>query len=168
MDLVPVLRMLEKQDPTDVLTWETRYVLLVWLSIISKIPFPLSRLETSDDVTQEDTITNRYNRKFISVSARKVIISLFCCFDIEIPQSEPFYELIMHNLSFSITLRRILKMCKLYCLSKDACSVAAVFLIANFLNRSDVKKLYLEEIINWACEVIFLIYWDQFVRFESG
>ncbi|XP_046614591.1 tubulin-specific chaperone D [Neodiprion virginianus] len=107
MDLVPVLRMLEKQDPNDSLTWETRYVLLVWLSIISKIPFPLSRLETSNDIKPEDMITNR-----------------------------------------------ILKLCKLYCLSKDVCSVAAVFLIANFLNRSDVKKLYLEEIITWCCQCL--------------
>lgn len=60
MDLVPVLRMLEKQDPNDVFTWETRYVLLIWLSIISKIPFPLSRLEISDNVKPEETITNRY------------------------------------------------------------------------------------------------------------
>ena len=93
--------MLEKQDPNDVETWETRYVLLIWLSIISKIPFPLSRLEISNVSSGESIIV------------------------------------------------RILKMCKLFCLSKDACAVAAVFLIANFLSRSDVKKLYLKEMIMW-------------------
>ncbi|KAM0725367.1 Tubulin-specific chaperone D [Formica fusca] len=107
VDLLPVLRMLEKQDPNDVETWETRYVLLVWLSIISKIPFPLCRLETSENVDLEQTI-----------------------------------------------IVRILKICKLYCLSKDACAVAAVFLIANFLTRSDVKKLYLEEMIMWCFKSI--------------
>ncbi|KAH0951012.1 hypothetical protein HN011_008882 [Eciton burchellii] len=107
VDLLPVLRMLEKQDPNDVETWETRYVLLVWLSIISKIPFPLSRLETSESIDLEQTI-----------------------------------------------VVRILKVCKLYCLSKDACAVAAVFLIANFLTRSDVKKLYLEEMIMWCLKCI--------------
>ncbi|XP_078041667.1 tubulin folding cofactor D isoform X2 [Augochlora pura] len=105
-DLLPVLRMLEKQDPNNVETWETRYVLLIWLSIISKIPFPLSRLETSD-VESEQLITVR-----------------------------------------------ILKICKLFCLSKDACAVAAVFLIANFLTRSDVKKLYLKEMIAWCIECV--------------
>lgn len=59
VDLLPVLRMLEKQDPNDVETWETRYVLLVWLSIISKIPFPLCRLETSENVDSEQTIIVR-------------------------------------------------------------------------------------------------------------
>ncbi|EZA56576.1 Tubulin-specific chaperone D [Ooceraea biroi] len=107
VDLLPVLRMLEKQDPNDVETWETRYVLLIWLSIISKIPFPLSRLEMSENVDLEQTI-----------------------------------------------VVRILKVCKLYCLSKDACAVAAVFLIANFLTRSDVKKLYLEEMIMWCLKCI--------------
>ncbi|XP_011865043.1 PREDICTED: tubulin-specific chaperone D [Vollenhovia emeryi] len=106
-DLLPVLRMLEKQDPNDVKTWETRYVLLVWLSIISKIPFPLSRLETSENLDPEQTI-----------------------------------------------IVRILKVCKLYCLSTDACAVAAVFLIASFLTRSDVKKLYLEEMIMWCLKCI--------------
>ncbi|XP_076750514.1 tubulin folding cofactor D [Xylocopa sonorina] len=101
-DLLPVLRMLEKQDPNDVETWETRYVLLIWLSIISKIPFPLSRLEISDTNSEQSIVA------------------------------------------------RILKVCKLFCLSKDACAVAAVFLIANFLTRSDVKKLYLKETIIWS------------------
>lgn len=107
VDLLPVLRMLEKQNPNDVETWETRYVLLVWLSIISKIPFPLCRLETSENIDPEQTI-----------------------------------------------IVRILRICKLYCLSKDACAVAAVFLIANFLTRSDVKKLYLEEMIMWCLKCI--------------
>lgn len=98
------MRLLEKQNPNDVETWETRYVLLIWLSIISKIPFPLSRLEVSDV-----------------------------------------------NFEQSITIR-ILKICKLFCLSKDACAAAAVFLIANFLTRSDAKKLYLKEMIMWSLQ----------------
>lgn len=98
------MRLLEKQNPNDVETWETRYVLLIWLSIISKIPFPLSRLEVSDV-----------------------------------------------NFEQSITVR-ILKICKLFCLSKDACAAAAVFLIANFLTRSDAKKLYLKEMIMWSLQ----------------
>lgn len=105
-DLFPVLRMLEKQDPNDVETWETRYVLLIWLSIISKIPFPLSRLEVSDTNSEQTIIV------------------------------------------------RILKICKLFCVSKDACAVAAVFLIANFLSRSDVKKLYLKEMITWSLQCV--------------
>lgn len=107
MDLLPVLRMLEKQDTTDIETWETRYVLLIWLSIISKIPFPLSRLETDEQIDPEKTI-----------------------------------------------IVRIVRICQLYCFSKDSCSIAAVFLIANFLTRSDVKKLFLEEMIMWCLKCL--------------
>ncbi|XP_011303507.1 tubulin-specific chaperone D [Fopius arisanus] len=103
MDLLPVLRLLERQDPLDPDTWETRYVLLIWLSIISKIPFPLSRLETTEDVEPSQTI-----------------------------------------------LGRILNLCKQYCVVSGACSKAAVFLISNFLTRSDVKRLHLEEMITWC------------------
>ncbi|XP_015120199.1 tubulin-specific chaperone D [Diachasma alloeum] len=103
MDLLPVLRLLEKQDPRDLETWETRYVLLIWLSIISKIPFPLSRLETSENVEPSRTI-----------------------------------------------LGRILNLCKQYCVVSGACPKAAVFLISNFLTRSDVKSLHLEEMIMWC------------------
>lgn len=131
MDLLPVLRMLEKQDTTDNETWETRYVLLIWLSIISKIPFPLSRLEVEEQVDPEKTIIVRLveNKFFLlqSVEIVKMKIKIFNC--------------------------RIVRICQLYCFSKDSCSIAAVFLIANFLTRSDVKKLFLEEMIMWCLKV---------------
>ncbi|XP_018322258.1 tubulin-specific chaperone D [Agrilus planipennis] len=44
-DFEPVLQMLEQQDPSDSDTWFTRYVLLLWLSIIVMIPFHMSRLD---------------------------------------------------------------------------------------------------------------------------
>lgn len=104
-DFNPVLNMLEKQNMNDKENWQTRYVLLIWLSIISKIPFALSRLETVDTSkkTPEQTITNR-----------------------------------------------VLQICKNYCCSKDSCSDAAIFLMANFLTRFDVKEKYLENMIMWS------------------
>lgn len=45
-DLEPVLAMLERQDPKSTETWETRYSLLLWLSIIVKIPFHMTRLDS--------------------------------------------------------------------------------------------------------------------------
>lgn len=47
-DLEPVLQLLELQDPNDSETWGTRYVLLLWLSIIVMIPFHMSRLDAFD------------------------------------------------------------------------------------------------------------------------
>ncbi|NXJ70314.1 TBCD protein, partial [Rostratula benghalensis] len=44
-DLQPVLDMLVDQDPKDSETWETRYMLLLWLSMICLIPFDLARFD---------------------------------------------------------------------------------------------------------------------------
>ncbi|XP_069728409.1 tubulin-specific chaperone D [Phaenicophaeus curvirostris] len=44
-DLQPVLDMLADQDPKDSESWETRYMLLLWLSMICLIPFDLARFD---------------------------------------------------------------------------------------------------------------------------
>ncbi|XP_031592420.1 tubulin-specific chaperone D isoform X1 [Oreochromis aureus] len=41
----PVLDLMSRQDPSDSETWETRYMLLLWLSMTCLIPFDLSRLD---------------------------------------------------------------------------------------------------------------------------
>lgn len=48
-DFEPVLCLLESQDPSDPNTWTTRYILLLWLSIIIMIPFHLSRFDGFDE-----------------------------------------------------------------------------------------------------------------------
>lgn len=44
-DVQPVLDLLCRQDPKDPETWETRYMLLLWLSMTCLIPFDLCRLD---------------------------------------------------------------------------------------------------------------------------
>ncbi|XP_077022426.1 tubulin-specific chaperone D isoform X2 [Tamandua tetradactyla] len=44
-DVQPVLDMLTDQNPKDHETWETRYMLLLWLSVTCLIPFDFSRLD---------------------------------------------------------------------------------------------------------------------------
>ncbi|NXU83729.1 TBCD protein, partial [Xiphorhynchus elegans] len=51
-DLQPVLDMLGEQNPRDSETWETRYMLLLWLSMICLIPFDLARFD-GDLVSEE-------------------------------------------------------------------------------------------------------------------
>lgn len=115
-DFNPVLEMLENQDINDKDNWQTRYVLLVWLSIITKIPFAMSRLETgvSTGANSEQTIT-----------------------------------------------QRVIDICKKYCSSKDACSPAAIFLVANFLTRFDVKERYLDDMIKWSLNHFETDHWNH-------
>ncbi|XP_021565252.1 tubulin-specific chaperone D-like, partial [Carlito syrichta] len=44
-DVEPVLDMFADQNPKDHETWETRYMLLLWLSVTCLIPFDFSRLD---------------------------------------------------------------------------------------------------------------------------
>uniref|UniRef100_A0A2D4KGA0 Tubulin-specific chaperone D C-terminal domain-containing protein n=1 Tax=Micrurus paraensis TaxID=1970185 RepID=A0A2D4KGA0_9SAUR len=44
-DVQPVLNMLVVQNPKEYETWETRYMLLLWLSVTCLIPFDLVRLD---------------------------------------------------------------------------------------------------------------------------
>ncbi|KAJ6660430.1 hypothetical protein lerEdw1_017854 [Lerista edwardsae] len=45
VDVQPVVDMLVRQNPKDYETWETRYMLLLWLSVTCLIPFDLARLD---------------------------------------------------------------------------------------------------------------------------
>lgn len=51
------LSLLEQQYNNQVLKWETRYCLLLWLSIIVMIPFDMSRLDGPD---VKETTASRY------------------------------------------------------------------------------------------------------------
>uniref|UniRef100_A0A2K5F6I2 Tubulin-specific chaperone D n=1 Tax=Aotus nancymaae TaxID=37293 RepID=A0A2K5F6I2_AOTNA len=44
-DMEPVLDLVANQNPKDHETWETRYILLLWLSVTCLIPFDFSRLD---------------------------------------------------------------------------------------------------------------------------
>ncbi|RMZ99377.1 tubulin-specific chaperone D [Brachionus plicatilis] len=57
-DFEPVLKLLQSQDPTNSESWETRFVLLLWLSIICIVPFDLERFDASEN--QADSILNRF------------------------------------------------------------------------------------------------------------
>ncbi|KAG1714374.1 Tubulin-specific chaperone D [Nymphon striatum] len=57
-DLEPVLALLSSQDPTNASKWETRYFLLLWLSIIVMIPFNMSRFD-NDTTESTGSVKNR-------------------------------------------------------------------------------------------------------------
>ncbi len=57
-DLEPTLTLLENQNPVDYSSFGVRYMLLLWLVIICKIPFDLKRFD-SDRKTRESTTIKR-------------------------------------------------------------------------------------------------------------
>jgi fucose permease len=64
-DVEPVLQLLESQNPTDNETWQTRYVLLLWMTILVMIPIHMSRLDSFKPEDQKraegrKTVMERY------------------------------------------------------------------------------------------------------------
>ena len=57
-DFEPLLALLASQDRTDVYTWQTRYMLLIWLSIVCMVPFDLHKFDLTDE-NENNTIMNR-------------------------------------------------------------------------------------------------------------
>ncbi|XP_031432213.1 tubulin-specific chaperone D [Clupea harengus] len=87
-DLQPVLDLLCRQDPKDTETWETRYMLLLWLSMTCLIPFDLSRLDghlSSDPAQVREPVMDRIlavAKSYLTVSdksrdAASVLVSKF-------------------------------------------------------------------------------------------
>ncbi|KAI7803484.1 putative tubulin-specific chaperone D [Triplophysa rosa] len=87
-DVQPVLDLLCRQDPKDTETWETRYILLLWLSMTCLIPFDLSRLDghlSTDPEVKREPVMDRIlsvAKSFLGVSdksrdAASVLVSKF-------------------------------------------------------------------------------------------
>lgn len=55
-DFEPVLGLLARQNMADVNAWQTRYMLLLWLSIVCMVPFDLNRFDAD---TEHESIMNR-------------------------------------------------------------------------------------------------------------
>lgn len=61
-DLHFVVKLLEKQPVDETVSWETRYMLILWLSILVLNPFEMSRFDSvqaSGDTTSENSIMER-------------------------------------------------------------------------------------------------------------
>nr|XP_022315849.1 tubulin-specific chaperone D-like [Crassostrea virginica] len=62
VDVEPVLSAISAQDPKDFQTWETRYMLLLWLSVVCMIPFDMVRLDSnipSEDGEKKQPVMDR-------------------------------------------------------------------------------------------------------------
>ncbi|KAF7234368.1 hypothetical protein EG68_11914 [Paragonimus skrjabini miyazakii] len=61
-DVEPTLNLLVAQDINDLQTWQTRYVLLLWLSILTLIPFGLESLDSMEGVPIVERVLTQSKR----------------------------------------------------------------------------------------------------------
>jgi fucose permease len=100
-DIEPVLQLLESQEPSDAKTWQTRYVLLVWLSIIVMMPVHMSRLDSfkPEDRKRDEgrkTIMERYAYFLMcSLGFDRFIVYKYTCFryHVLIHHTSQFHEI---------------------------------------------------------------------------
>ncbi|EDW03869.1 tubulin-specific chaperone D [Drosophila grimshawi] len=126
-DLEFVLQLLGQQDPKEFSNWETRYMLLLWMSILVMNPFHMSRLDA-------------YETRTTAAAGAT-------------PTRNNCVELNNHSTSLppAITkMERIFELCKLYASTNDTCSNMAAYLSAKYFVRSDIKDLYLEPFLDWV------------------
>ena len=80
-DLEKVVTVLQEQDPTDNNSWETRYILLLWLSIIVLIPFNMARFDSGEQAPLTERLLSLCKR-YLSVrdKCREAAASLVSTF----------------------------------------------------------------------------------------
>jgi len=117
-DFEPILDLLNRQDMKDTDNWQTRYMLLVWLSIVCMVPFDLHRF---DGLNQNKSIMDRLLTITV-VNRIYLILFLFCL--------------------FLFSFRFIFKP---YLFSSDKCQDACAFVLAKFMSRADLRDTVLPD-----------------------
>lgn len=49
VDFEPTLHAIQKQNQADFSTWETRYVLMLWFSILVLLPFDINNIDSNQE-----------------------------------------------------------------------------------------------------------------------
>lgn len=123
-DLEFALEMLERQNPNEYNHWETRYILLLWMSILVLNPFHMSRLDAYATTSNEPGAAGN-------------------CID----TAQMLNHTHVHGKS---KMERIFDLCQLYSSTNDTCSNIAAYLAAKYLVRADIKDIYLERYLDWV------------------
>ena len=120
-----VLEILEMQNAEASENWETRYVLLLWMSMLVLIPFHLARFDTNIEAK-----TNKSNQTSSSLHEDENVKS-----------------------RSNTVIERILLICKRYLVVANKNQQAACLLAAKFLTRPEIIKLgHLAEFLDWITQ----------------
>lgn len=113
--------MLEEQNESDHDSWETRYCLLLWLSIIVIIPFDMRKLDGTKHIGSKTILQRFVNNKG---------------------------KCIYFHSTFSKF--RLVDAVMKYLSSGDACRDMATVLATRLFTRSDVKESHLPTFLDWV------------------
>lgn len=131
-DVESVMDMISAEDATDKTNWETKYVLLLWLSVLVLIPFDLKRFDVTQTSSDHEVTSSTQTTSDHEVTSPTQTTSS------DGPTRRPLME-------------RIFTIIKTYLgVSLSVSKYAASFLGAKFLTRPEVESTYLNEFIEWC------------------
>ena len=119
-DVEPVMDMISAEDPMDKTNWETKYVLLLWLSVLVLIPFDLKRFDVTQ-ATSGHEVTSPVQATFSDAPSRR-------------PLMERIFTTIKTYLGVNLSVSKY----------------AASFLAAKFLTRPEIESTYLSGFVEWC------------------
>ncbi|RXM37453.1 Tubulin-specific chaperone D [Acipenser ruthenus] len=153
-DVQPVLDLLCLQDPKGYETWETRYMLLLWLSMTCLIPFDLSRLDgniTAQSGQARMPIMDRILTDAKTWETRYMLLlwlSMTCLIPFDLSRLDGNITAQSGQARMPI-MDRILTDAKSYLTVSDKAKDAAAVLVSKFVIRPDVKQKRLADFLDW-------------------
>ena len=78
-DLEPIMSLLSQQKLTDQETWETRYMLILWLSMICLIPFDMVRFDSYEDGNGDSSKKEPMIKRILDVGKLYLVTSSDNC-----------------------------------------------------------------------------------------
>jgi tubulin-specific chaperone D len=123
-DLEPMMFMLQSQDRNDCESWESRYSLLLWLSMLVLVPFDIYTIDSSVGGAVGDKTTGYYgqvaNEGFGGLEENQTLVGL------------------------------ILSLCRDYMSDSGPTRDAAAVCLSSLLTRPDMDEHYFLKFIAWA------------------
>lgn len=135
-DLQPVFSLLRRQDPRAHDVWEVRYVLLLWLCMLVRVPFDLTTVLEEDNVVQQQqqhSQSQRLHRPEVDAGTLPPAPA--------VPAS---------------LVDALLEAARSYLADTGKCRDAAALLIAQLLTRPDLKDACLGEFLSWSARTLSL------------
>lgn len=169
--VLPILELTEIQDVSSSNNWQTKYMLLLWLSILVQVPFDMTKFEgnsalpataaingtptSSLTATATTTATSTANAS-VSHGSTSCTMTMTNASPATICNVNSYSNMNTSSVNVKHTIssinERILNVIKSHILQTGKSSDAAAYLAARFLSRPDVDKVLLGHFINWSME----------------
>jgi hypothetical protein len=146
-DLEVTLTYLQQQNPQEFETWETRYALLLWMSILVKIPFDLASVDshfgTTATVTTSSASASASSSSTLPVSGSTATAA--------------------PTATASSLFSTLVSLAQRYLSDAGATRDMAAVLLSKLFLRADAQGKWLAQFVTWACEQLQSSATDQFL-----